>query len=116
MVLRHASASAKGSVSTMSAGRTRLWATKLRRRRGRPRRALWICRCAWTTLARRPQPHRANHSKTWYKSDGQRERSSPYEHVPVVLSLGSTALGAPLYDLANVSTGLRMLLCHLYAS
>jgi hypothetical protein len=27
------------------------------------RRALWICRCAWTTLTRRPQLHRANVSK-----------------------------------------------------
>src|SRR5205814_7369976 len=26
-------------------------------------RALWICRCAWTTLPRRPQLHRANISK-----------------------------------------------------
>ena len=24
---------------------------------------LWICRCAWTTLARRPQLHRFHHSK-----------------------------------------------------
>jgi hypothetical protein len=27
------------------------------------RRALWICRCAWTTLTRRPQLHRANISE-----------------------------------------------------
>ena len=27
------------------------------------RRALWICRCAWTTLPRRPQLHRANISE-----------------------------------------------------
>jgi DNA replication protein DnaC len=26
-------------------------------------KALWICRCAWTTPARRPQLHRANISK-----------------------------------------------------
>jgi transposase InsO family protein len=45
------------------------WATKPRRRRGRPRSALWICRCAWTTLAHRPQLHRANNRKTWYSAD-----------------------------------------------
>jgi len=27
------------------------------------RKTLWICRCAWTTLPRRPQLHRANISK-----------------------------------------------------
>src|SRR6266576_5694183 len=26
-------------------------------------KTLWICRCAWTTLPRRPQLHRANISK-----------------------------------------------------
>ena len=46
-----------------SAGRTRSWTTKHQRRCGQPRGALWICRCAWTTLARRPQLHRANTSK-----------------------------------------------------
>ena len=29
-------------------------------RRSWPAKALWICRCAWTTPARRPQLHRAN--------------------------------------------------------
>jgi len=26
-------------------------------------KTLWICRCAWTTLTRRPQLHRADLSK-----------------------------------------------------
>src|SRR5262252_181311 len=73
------------SPCTTSAGCTRPWATKLRRRRGRPRRALWICRCAWTTLARRPQLHRANNSKTRYISDEEEERPSPHKPTPVVL-------------------------------
>jgi hypothetical protein len=30
-------------------------------------------RCAWTTLARRPQLHRAKNSKTWYISDEEEE-------------------------------------------
>src|SRR5215471_3262646 len=29
----------------------------------RASKTLWICRCAWTTLPRRPQLHRANISK-----------------------------------------------------
>jgi hypothetical protein len=35
----------------------------LRTPRLSPDEALWICRCAWTTRARRPQPHRAHSSK-----------------------------------------------------
>ena len=77
---------------TTIAGHARLWRTKLRRPRGRPRSALWICRCAWTTLTRRPQLHRASNSKTWYSSDEEQEQPSPYERPLVVLSPGSTAL------------------------
>ena len=29
------------------------------------RKALWICRCAWTTLARRPQLHPSPNTKPW---------------------------------------------------
>jgi hypothetical protein len=64
---------------------------KTRRHRGRPKSAPWICRCAWTTLARRPQLHRANNSRTWFESDQEKERPSPYQRTPAVLSLGSTA-------------------------
>jgi hypothetical protein len=49
---------------TMMTGRIKPWVTKPRRQCGRPGRALWICRCAWTTAARRPQRHRANNSKS----------------------------------------------------
>ena len=42
-------------------------------------------------LARRLQLHRANDSKTWYTSDEEEERPSPYEPTPAALSLGSTA-------------------------
>ena len=31
-------------------------------------KALWICRCAWTTLRRRPQLHRANISKHGFRN------------------------------------------------
>src|SRR5438270_13386242 len=48
------------------------------------RRALWICRCAWTTLARRPQLHRANNSKTRWRFDEEEERPSPYQPTPMV--------------------------------
>jgi hypothetical protein len=47
------------------------------------RKALWICRCVWTTLVRRPQFHRANNRKKWYKSDEEEERPSPYEPSPM---------------------------------
>ena len=56
--------------------------------------AVWpegVGRCAWTTPGRRPQFHRANDSKTWYLSDEEEKRPSPYERTPVVLGLGSTA-------------------------
>ena len=62
-----------------------------RRRCGRPRCALWICRCAWTTLAPRPQLHGSNNSITCCTSDEEEERTSPYQRTPVVLRLGSTA-------------------------
>jgi hypothetical protein len=32
------------------------------------RNALWICRCAWTTLPRRPQLHRANINKHGFRN------------------------------------------------
>src|SRR5215472_6860709 len=48
------------------------------------------CRCAWTTLAGRPQLHKANNNKTRYTSDLEEERPSLHEPTPVVLSLGST--------------------------
>jgi hypothetical protein len=60
-------------------------------RRGRPRWAFWVYRCAWTTVARRPQLHRANNRKTWYTSDGEEERPSPYKRAYAAMSLGSTA-------------------------
>ncbi|MBV8456243.1 MAG: IS3 family transposase, partial [Acetobacteraceae bacterium] len=56
-----------------------------------------------TTLARRPQLHRANNSKTWYISDEEEERPSPYQPTPVVLSLRSTVvipIGAPDKEMA----------------
>ena len=62
-----------------------------RRRCGRPRCALWICRCAWTTLAPRPQLHGSNNSITCCTSDEEEERTSPYQRTPVVLRLGPTA-------------------------
>src|SRR6516164_1773518 len=91
MVSKRVSASASGSASTTIAGRTKLWVTRPRRHRGRPKSAPWICRCAWTTLARRPQLHRANNSGRWFESDQEKERPSPYERTPAVLGLGSTA-------------------------
>src|SRR6516165_12002105 len=96
MVSKRVSASASGSASTTIAGRTKLWVTRPRRHRGRPKSAPWICRCAWTTLARRPQLHRANNSGRWFESDQEKERPSPYERTPAVLGLGSTAALARL--------------------
>src|SRR6516165_7655553 len=98
MVSKRVSASASCSASTTLAGRTKLWVTRPRRHRGRPKSAPWICRCAWTTLARRPQLHRANNSKRWDTSDEEEERPSPYEPTPVVLRLGSTALDLQLHQ------------------
>src|SRR6516164_2119840 len=91
MVSKRVSASASGSASTTTAGRTKLWVTRPRRHRGRPKSAPWICRCAWTTLARRPQLHRANNSRRWFESDQEKERPSPYERTLAVLGLGATA-------------------------
>jgi hypothetical protein len=60
-------------------------------RRGRPRWAFRVYPRAWTTVARRPQLHRANNRKTWYTSDGEEERPSPYKRAYAAMSLGSTA-------------------------
>jgi hypothetical protein len=38
-------------------------ATDLIQQEARGQQPCWICRCAWTTLLRRPQLHRANISK-----------------------------------------------------
>ena len=38
-----------------------------------------------------PTTPQANNRKTWYTSDEEEERPSPYEPTPVVLGLGSTA-------------------------
>ena len=82
MVSRRVSASTNGYASTTRADRTKPWVTRHRRQRGRPRSALWICRCARTTLARRPQPHRANDSRPWSTFDEEGERPSPYQRAP----------------------------------
>src|SRR5215471_9450230 len=37
------------------------------------RKDLWICRCAWTTLPRRPQLHRANINKHLYQKFRKKE-------------------------------------------
>src|SRR6516164_463130 len=101
MVSKRVSASASGSASTTLAGRTKLWVTRPRRHRGRPKSAPWICRCAWTTLARRPQLHRANNSGRWFESDQEKERPSPYERTPAVLGLGSTAPFSPCHSVLH---------------
>ena len=81
MVSRRVSASTNGYASTTRADRTKPWVTRHRRQRGRPRSALWICRCTRTTLARRPQLHSAN-NRPWSTFDEEGERPSPYERAP----------------------------------
>ena len=53
--------------------------------------ALWSCGRRGSVVQAQRQIHRANNRKTWYTSDGEEERPSPYKRAYAGMSLGSTA-------------------------
>src|SRR6267378_864876 len=61
------------------------------------RRALWICRCAWTTLTRRPQLHRARLLADLYAHNASRQmpqKGSSDQAVACLRRLGAGVVGS----------------------